>query len=78
MPPDWASSPLVQWLRALAAMGDERWAERYGPDDPEIVHSRAMVYACATRVPEAIATFKQFARRWPRQARRFEVRQTIR
>jgi len=53
-------------------------AERYTPDDPKIVHSRAVIYACAGRVKEALAAFNEFARRWPRQARRFETRNVIR
>jgi tetratricopeptide (TPR) repeat protein len=123
-PSDRASNPIIPWLHALAAMGDERWdeaivalrrflemahkpedrrtarfnlgacylalerydealavldeVERHALDDPEAVHSRAVVYACAARIPEAIATFEQFARRWPRQARQLEIRETIR
>lgn len=123
-PPDRASNPIIPWLHALAAMGDERWdeaivalqrflemagkpedrrtacynlgacylalerydetlatldeAERHVPDDPDTIYSRAVVYACAARIPEAIATFKLFARRWPKQARQLETRATIR
>lgn len=58
------------------AMLDE--FERYGPDDPELVHSRGVVYACAGRLPEAIASFEELARRWPHEARRRETRETIR
>lgn len=53
-------------------------AERYAPDDPDIVHSRAVIYACAGRVKEALSAFKEFARRWPRQARKYETRDDIR
>jgi len=53
-------------------------AERYAPDDPEIVRSRAVVYACAGRVQDAIAAFEEFGRRWPRQARQFETRNAVR
>jgi len=66
---------LGQYDDVLTALDE---AERYTPDDPEIVHSRAVVYACAGRVKEALAAFNEFARRWPRQARRFETRNTIR
>ena len=37
-----------------------------------------MVYACAARIPEAIATFELFARRWPRLARQWKVRKALR
>jgi len=37
-----------------------------------------VIYACAARIPEAIATFEEFARHWPRQARQHETRETIR
>lgn len=66
---------LGQYDDALTALDE---AERYTPDDPEIVHSRAVIYACAGRVKEALAAFNEFARRWPRQARRFETRNTTR
>ena len=66
---------LEQYDEALAALDE---IEQRTPGDPETVHSRAVVYACAGRIPEAIATFKRFARRWPRQARQFETRETIR
>jgi len=124
-PPDRAANPLIPWLHALAAIGDERWdeaiaslqrflelddqpaenrptayqnlgacylalerydetlaalaeAERWAPDDPDLLHSRGVVYACAARIPEAIAAFKQFARRWPRLARQRDTRKAIR
>ena len=66
---------LERYDEALAALDE---IEQHTPSDPETVHSRAVVYACAGRIPEAIATFKRFARRWPRQARQFETRETIR
>jgi hypothetical protein len=37
-----------------------------------------VIYACAARIPEAIAAFKLFARRWPKSARRYETRKAIR
>jgi tetratricopeptide (TPR) repeat protein len=52
--------------------------EQYTPDDPDAVQSRAVVYACAGRIEEAIAAFEQFARRWPKLARQLEVRDTLR
>jgi tetratricopeptide (TPR) repeat protein len=70
---------LERYDEALAALDE---AERHVPDDPETIYNRAVVYACAARIPEAIATFKLFAklfaRRWPKQARQREVRETIR
>lgn len=60
---------------ALAALDE---AERYAPGDPDILHSRGVTYACAGRIPEAITAFKQFARKWPRQARHLETRKTLR
>ena len=108
---------------ALAAMGDERWAEaiatlqrfleiesrpenRLGaylnlsacyldaerfdealaaldqvdhlsPNDPDTLHSRGVVYACAGRIPEAINAFENYARRWPNQANRYETRNAL-
>ena len=66
---------LERYDEALAALDE---AERHVPDDPETIYNRAVVYACAARIPEAIATFKLFARRWPKQARQREVREAIR
>jgi len=66
---------LERYDEALAALDE---AERYIPDDPDTVHGRGVVYACAGRIPEAIATFELFARRWPRLARQWEVRKAIR
>jgi tetratricopeptide (TPR) repeat protein len=121
--PDRASNPVIHWLHALAAMGDEQWdeaivalqhflemdntpenqrtahqnlatcylalehynkapaaldeAEGYAPDDPDIIHGRAVISACAARIPEAIASFEQLARQWPRQARQHQARKTL-
>jgi tetratricopeptide (TPR) repeat protein len=58
------------------AMLDE--AERYSPDVSEAVHSRGVTFACAGRLPEAIATFEEFARRWSAQVHRREIKKTIR
>ena len=66
---------LERYDEALAALDE---AERYIPDDPDTVHNRGVVYACAGRIPEAIATFELFARRWPRLARQRETRKAIR
>jgi len=52
--------------------------KRLAPDDPDVVHSRGVVYACAGRIPEAIDTFELFARRWPKQANRLETRNALR
>ena len=66
---------LERYYDALATLDE---VERYAPDDPETIHSRGVTYACAGRIPEAIAAFSEFARRWPRQARQHETRATIR
>ena len=66
---------LERYDDALAALDE---VERHTPDDPGAVQSRAVVYACAGRIEEAIAAFEQFARRWPRQARQRETRETLR
>jgi len=66
---------LERYDEALATLDE---IDQYAPDDPEAVHSRAVVYACAARIPEAIAIFERFCRRWPRQARQLEIRETIR
>lgn len=65
---------LERYDEALAALGE---AERCAPDDPVITHSRGVIYACAARIPEAIATFELFARRWPKLARQRETRKAI-
>ncbi len=59
---------------ALAEL--ERVAQ-FAPDDPDVVHSRGVVYACAGRATEAIETFKLFARRWPQQAHRLETHHAL-
>lgn len=66
---------LERYDEALAALDE---AERYIPDDPDTVRNRGVVYACAARIPEAIATFELFARRWPRLARQWKVRKALR
>jgi tetratricopeptide (TPR) repeat protein len=53
-------------------------AQQYAPDDPEILRSRAVTYACAGRIPEALSAFEAFRRRWPRYARRFDTTHTLR
>ncbi|MCP4544845.1 MAG: tetratricopeptide repeat protein [bacterium] len=66
---------LEQYDDALTALDE---VERYTPDDPTAVQGRAVVYACAGRIEEAIAAFEQFARRWPRQARQHKTRDILR
>jgi len=66
---------LEHYDEALSTLDE---AQRYAPDDPEIVRSRAVVYACAGRVQDAIATFEEFGRRWPHQARQLETRNAVR
>ena len=66
---------LEQYDDALTALDE---AERYAPQDPDILHSRGVTYACAGRMPEAITAFERFARKWPRQARHMETRKALR
>jgi tetratricopeptide (TPR) repeat protein len=65
---------LERYDEALAALDE---VERYAPDDPDTLYSRGIAYGCAARIPEAIAAFESFARRWPRLARQCEVRETL-
>ena len=60
------------------ALAELEKVERLAPDDPDVVHSRGVVYACAGRISEAIDTFELFARRWPQQAHRLETRNALR
>ena len=60
---------------ALAALDQ---VERLAPDDPDTLHSRGVVYACAARIPEAIKAFENYARRTPNQAYRYETREALR
>jgi len=66
---------LERFDQALAALDE---LERLAPNDPDTVHSRGVVYACAARIPEAIDTFELYARRWPQQASRHETRNALR
>jgi tetratricopeptide (TPR) repeat protein len=66
---------LERYDEALAALDE---VERYAPDDPDILRSRGVTYACAGRLPEAIASFELFARRRPEQARQRETHEAIR
>jgi len=66
---------LEQHDKALATLDE---VERSFPNDPDTLHSQGVIYACAGRIPEAIAAFESFARRCPRQARKREIRETIR
>ena len=65
---------LERYDEALAKLAE---AERYRVDDPDALHSRGIIYACAGRVQEAIADFEVFSRRWPREARKFETRNAL-
>jgi tetratricopeptide (TPR) repeat protein len=65
---------LEQYDNALAALDE---AERYAPGDPDIVHSRGVTSACAGHIPEAIAAFQEFARRWPKQACNLETQEAL-
>jgi tetratricopeptide (TPR) repeat protein len=66
---------LERYDEALAMLDE---VERYAPDDPDTIHSKGVIYACAARIPEAIAAFELFARRWPKLARQRETRKAIR
>jgi tetratricopeptide (TPR) repeat protein len=65
---------LERYDEALAKLAE---AERYRIDDPDALHSRGIIYACAGRIQEAIADFEAFSRRWPREARQFETRTAL-
>jgi tetratricopeptide (TPR) repeat protein len=66
---------LERYDEALAELDE---AARGVADDPDIVQSRGVIYACAARLPEAIAAFESLARRWPEQARRLDIRKVLR
>jgi tetratricopeptide (TPR) repeat protein len=66
---------LERYEEALDALDE---VERSTPDDPANVQSRGVIYACAGRISEALATFEELVRRWPRQARRFETQNALR
>lgn len=59
---------------ALSALDE---VERLTPNDPDTLHSRGVVYACAGRISEAIDAFENYARRSPAQARRYETRNAL-
>ena len=65
---------LARYDEALAMLEK---VEQATPDDPELWHSRGIVYACAGRIQEAIAEFETFRRRWPREARAYQTRDAI-
>ena len=72
---------LEQYDDALTALGEVEHldgVEPHTPDDPSVIQSRAVVYACAGRIEEAIAAFEQFAHRWPKEARQREIHETLR
>lgn len=52
--------------------------ERLVPGEPDTIHDRGVIYACASRIPEAIDTFELYARRWSDQTRRYETRNALR
>jgi len=66
---------LERFDEALAALDE---AKRTQPGDPEIIYSRAVIYACASRVNEAIAVFELYTRNWPQLARQRKVKQALR
>ena len=60
---------------ALAALDE---AQRRQPVDPEVIYSRGVTCACASRFPDAIAAFELYTRNWPQLASQWEVKQTLR
>jgi len=66
---------LERYDESLAALDE---VQRYSPDTPDASHARGVILACAGRISEAIVAFEIFSRRWPRQARQLEARNTIR
>ncbi|MDI6769103.1 MAG: tetratricopeptide repeat protein [Anaerolineales bacterium] len=65
---------LERFDEALAALDE---VERLQPEDPDVFYSRGVTCACAARLPEAIAVFELLKRRWPQQARQYEVKEDI-
>lgn len=65
---------LERYDEALSMLAE---VEQSTPDDPELWHSRGIVYACAGRIQEAIAEFETFRRRWPREARAYKTHDAI-
>ncbi len=59
-----------QYDKALEILDE---AEQYAPDDPEIIHDRGIVYACAGRIEEAIKAFEELGRR----SRRYNIRHNL-
>jgi len=66
---------LDRFDEALAAVDE---IQRTQPDDPETIYNRGVICACASRLPEAIAAFELYMRRWPQLARQREVQHTLR
>ncbi len=62
---------LGQFDEALSALEE---AEKLTPDDPALHYKRGLTYACMGNSEAAITTIKTFRRRWPREARKFDVR----
>ena len=65
---------LERFDEALAALDEVR---RLGAEDADIAHGRAIIDACAGRPRAAIATAEDLLRRWPRQAKRLQVRDML-
>lgn len=65
---------LERYDEALAMLAE---AERDMPNNADILHNRCIIYACAGRIQEAIAAFETFSRCWPREARKFEIRNAL-
>jgi tetratricopeptide (TPR) repeat protein len=59
---------------ALVAMDE---VDRLAPNDPDALHGRGVIYACAGRVPQAIAAFERFAHHWPDLASQPDTRASL-
>lgn len=65
---------LERYDEALAMLAE---AARTMSDSADILYNRGILCACAGRVQEAIAAFETFGRRWPREARKLEIRNAL-
>lgn len=62
---------LERFDEALAALEE---AEKLTPDDPALHYKRGLTYACMGKSEAAITAIETFRRRWPHEARKFDIR----
>jgi tetratricopeptide (TPR) repeat protein len=65
---------LERYDDALAALDQ---ANRLGPEDANLVHSRGVILACAGRIAGALAEFERLVRRSPAVAREYGTQNTL-